>query len=59
MVGCFGFTQGPLHRAFQPNVLFSLVIAGFIYPVVFGELGGAVMHEVHKRGVTEESGVTG
>jgi hypothetical protein len=41
----------------RPNILYSAVLVGAVYPVVFGAIGGGLMHEVHKRSVRREATV--
>jgi hypothetical protein len=43
----------------QPSVFYAIPIAGVVYPVIFGALGGAIEHEAHKRRATQETGVAG
>jgi hypothetical protein len=41
----------------RPSLLYSAVLFGAVYPIVFGAIGGGLMHEVHKRSVRQEATV--
>lgn len=43
----------------QPSVFYATPVAGVVYPVVFGALGGAIEHETHKRRSSQESSTAG